>query len=97
MDRLAKARRYSDNLDGGDSSNKTKSIPQIKSAPKISAHTIQAPASNGPPSHLVDILKTALEDSDVAKWLGSQPVGTKDELWNKLLDAFGKAANAKFS
>ena len=54
------------------------------------AHGVQKPRSSRPAGHLIDALQTALDDSDVAKWLDTQPDGTKEKLWTKLSETFGK-------
>jgi hypothetical protein len=62
----------------------------------VPAHVIQDPmsgsSSSKPAGHLLDALQTALDDSDVARWLGAQPAGAKEELWGKLTEAFGKVS-----
>ena len=95
--RQATVRRYDDDL-AGDSGTGRQGSPATSqpgdSRPAAPAHGVQDPAAPKPAGHLIDALKIALNDSDVPKWLETQPSGTKDELWAKLTEMFGKAAKA---
>lgn len=53
------------------------------------AHGIQRSPVEDKSSHIIDALQKALSDEEVARWLRSQPEGTREKLRKKLGDVFG--------